>query len=91
MLRNKRLETYREKKKTGPIQLPWGTPQFRLKSSEVLSPTNIERNESNQFKAVPATPKPVSKYSEEWNVQWYQKRHLGPKVREVSLPYCPYS
>ena len=47
--------------KIGPIQLPWGTPQFRLKSSEVLSPTSIrclgpDRNESNCFKAVPTTP-----------------------------------
>ena len=53
--------------KIGPIQLPWGTPQFRLKSSEVLSPTSIsclrpDRNESNLFKAVPTTP----------NVQWCQ-------------------
>ena len=34
---------------------------------------------------------PDAKYSEEWNVQWYRKPHLGPKVREVSLPYYPYS
>lgn len=32
---------------------------------------------------------PVAKYLEEWKVQWYQ--HLRPKVREVSLPYYPYS
>ena len=40
--------------------------QFRLKSSEVLSPTSIPclrpgRNESNQFKADPTTPKSCCK------------------------------
>ena len=43
-----------------------GTPQFRLKSSEVLSPTSIrclrpDRNDSNHFKAVSTTPKSCCK------------------------------
>ena len=48
-----------------------------------MSRTNLKRFRRFQ--------NPVAKYSEEWNVRWYQKQHLGPKVREVSLPYYPYS
>ena len=76
----KRRETWRVNK-IGPIQPPWGTPQFRLKSSEVLSPTSIrclrpDRNESNQFKAVPTTPKCCCKIFRRMECTWPPWRHV---------------
>ena len=43
---------------TGPIQLPWGTPQLRIKSSEALPLTGTRylrsrRNKSNHHEVIP--------------------------------------
>ena len=40
VLRNNVKEAGNVESKIGPIQLPWGTPQYRFKSLEVLSPTS---------------------------------------------------
>ena len=47
----------------------------------------MSRTNLKQFRRL---QNPVAKYLEEWNVQWYQKQHLGPKVREASVPYYLY-
>ena len=45
----------------------------------------------SNLKQIQRLQNPVARSSGEWNVQWCQKQHQGPKAREMSLPCNLYS
>ena len=86
----KRRETQRVNK-IGQLQLPWGTPQFRLKLSEVLSPTYGTRFTKEDGQALKLLTTFLGKESKEYMIlilTWGDQAKVHAEEESITPEEC---